>query len=652
MKPFGGKVWFTSAELAALKLPGLPKSKRRINERADDEGWALRQTASGEPLARPRQARGGGLEYHVEVLPSASRIELARRGIAVVAIVTDRPPARPARASGWDWFDRQPEKVKAEARRRAEIVDAVAAHERLGFSRSTAVASAAGEHGGAASTLWGWLKSLNGTDPADRLVHLAPRRAGGGTEAEIDPRVWQHLKSNYLRPEKPTFSSCYRWAEEYAETIGATLPCERSLRRKFDREVDRRVIVAARKGKDALRETMPPQQRTVADLHALELINMDGHKWDVFVRFPDGAIRRPMMVAIQDVYSRKFLSWRIGVSESALMTRLALADMLKKFGIPKGAVVDNGRGFASKWITGGSPTRFRFKIKDDEPLGLLTALNITTHWTTPYRGSSKPIERGFGDFCRDLAKHPAFAGAYTGNRPDAKPENYASKAIDLDVFVRVIARGIAAHNARQGRRTEIAAGRSFDDAFNASYAVAPIGKATEEQLRLALMAGEQLSTDRKSGHIRLHGNRYWAPELSQIAGQKVTIRFDPDDLMLPVHVYDRAGRFLVSAGIIAADGFLDVEAARRRARQEADWRKATRRATELEDLLSADQIAALLPDYADESDPPAPAVVRPVRHRGQTAAALKPVSEPASAPAQSAFMDKFSTAVSHLRLVE
>src|SRR3546814_346519 len=157
---------------------------------------------------------------------------------------------------------------------------------------------------------------------------------------------------------------------------------------------------------------LPAQERTVAELHALELVNIDGHKVDVFVKWPDGRIVRPIIIGIQDVYSRKFLSHRVSDTESVIPTRLAMADLFREFGIPKGCVLDNGRAFASKWITGGAKTRFRFKIKGEEPVGVRTGLGVRTHWTIPYRGQSKPIERAWRDFCDTIAKHPAFAGAY------------------------------------------------------------------------------------------------------------------------------------------------------------------------------------------------------------------------------------------------
>jgi transposase InsO family protein len=312
------------------------------------------------------------------------------------------------------------------------------------------------------------------------LPRLAPRRQGGGAEAEIDARVWAMFRSDYLRPEKPTLASCYARARDFARAEGLALPCLKTLQRKLEREVDGRVILATRSGAEAVRKLLPPQERTVADLAALELVNIDGHKWDVFVRWPDGHVRRPIMVAIQDIYSRKFVAWRIGETENVALTRLAFGDLFATWGIPAGCLLDNGRAFASKAMTGGAKTRFRFKIREEELNGLLTSLGIEIHWATPYRGQSKPIERAFRDLCDHGAKHPAFAGAYTGNKPDAKPENYGSAAIDLEVFARIAGQVMEAHNAREGRRTEIARGGSFDAAFAASYAHAPIRKAAPE----------------------------------------------------------------------------------------------------------------------------------------------------------------------------
>ncbi|MEZ5709697.1 MAG: transposase domain-containing protein [Blastomonas sp.] len=644
MRNTGTKTWFTAAELADLALPGLPSAKRKVNERAAEERWALASDDSGQPLARPRAGRGGGMEYSIRLLPATARAELVRRGVSIAARVIGRQDEGASQL--WSWFDQQSDKTRVEAERRLRIIERIDCFEAGGMTRSDAVAAMADSGAASRSTLWAWLKLVEGVAPADRLPCLAPRRRGGGAKSEIDAEIWQFFKSDFLRLEEPSLSSCYLRAQELAASRGVDLPCERTLQRRLESEVDPRVIIARRKGAEALRRSMPAQERSVAQLHAMQAVNVDGHKFDVFVRTEDGRTIRPIMVAIQDVYSRKLLAWRIAESESAYVTRLAFADLFRTWGIPLECLLDNGRGFASKWITGGAKTRFRFKIKDDEPTGLLTSLNIKIHWATPYRGQSKPIERAFRELADYVARHPAMAGAYTGNKPDAKPENYNSKAVPIAEFRRQVAKGIAIHNARGKRQTEMARGRSFDDAFAESYASAPIGKASPEQLRLALLAAEQIRVDRRTGELRFMGNRYWSPEMSGYHGRIVTVRFDPENLHDPLHVYDQAGAYLLSADIIDKTGFFDVAGAKRRAKQEAELRRAVRTATQMEDLLDAEQLAAMLPDHEDDDAPIEASIVRPVRHRA-TAGALAREQR-----SHENFTADFSSAVEKLRLVK
>ena len=68
----------------------------------------------------------------------------------------------------------------------------------------------------------------------------------------------------------------------------------------------------------------------MADLFALALVCGDGHRFDVFTKWA-GIEKpvRPMLLGLQDVYSRKILAWRIGLNENAALVRLAFADLLR-----------------------------------------------------------------------------------------------------------------------------------------------------------------------------------------------------------------------------------------------------------------------------------------------------------------------------------
>jgi transposase InsO family protein len=616
MIPLEQDTWFTAAELADLALPGLPADKRGINRRADAERWASRLGPDNRLLVRTRKGRGGGVEFHASLLPGEARIELARRGI-----MRPRPEVPTAQTTAWEWYDSQSASVKQEAERRLAIVAEVQLLAEAGTTKSAAVAAASSTHAVGQATLWNWLRSVDGLPRTDWLPALAPRRKGGGAEAEIHPDLWKAFRSDYLRPEKPTLTSVYRRVGRIAAANGLSMPSERTFRRRLEREIEPELLVLKREGAEALRRGVPSNRRTVADLQAMEMVNIDGHKFDVFVRWSDGRIVRPIMVAIQDVYSRKIVAHRIGTEESAIQTRLAFADLFRDWGIPADCVLDNGRAFASKWITGGAKSRFRFKIRPEEPTGLLTGLGIKIHWALPFRGQSKPIERAFRDMCDDIAKHPAFAGAYTGNNPMAKPENYGSKAVDEALFRRIVGEEIAEHNARSGRRTEIAKGRSFDQVFAESYATAPISKVVDPAvMRMALLAADQKLINRQTGVLELEGNRYWHPNMFALRGERVTVRFDPENLHTSVHLYDVQGRYLMEAMLLADTGFRDSAGAKETAKRAANVKRRAKELEAAERLLSPDEVAALQAGPKPEIKPE-PSVVRPVRHAAATARA-------------------------------
>ena len=161
-----------------------------------------------------------------------------------------------------------------------------------------------------------------------------------------------------------------------------------------------------------------------------------------------------------------------------------------------------------------------------------------------------------------------------------------------------------------------------------------------------------MRADKKSGAIKLLDNRYWSPDLARVKGDLVTVRFDPEDAHQPVHIFDQTGAFIATADLWEAEGFTSAEAAKRRAKLEADHKKATKNAAQALNLLEADRLAAMLPAYEDEAPPPEPSVIRPVRPRGAVAVALKPIPQDAPAPAEAASIDRFTAGVGKLRVVE
>ncbi len=78
------QVWFTAQEIADHSetgmLPGLPASKRGVNDLAERENWRRYHA-----LARPRGGRegGGGYEYHLDLLPLPTRLTYVAKSFRI-----------------------------------------------------------------------------------------------------------------------------------------------------------------------------------------------------------------------------------------------------------------------------------------------------------------------------------------------------------------------------------------------------------------------------------------------------------------------------------------------------------------------------------------------------------------------------------------
>ena len=578
--------WWTPEQIAESGLPDLPSTKRGVNALADRLNWR------GAPkYARRRSGKGGGWEYSWKLFPNRAQQALIKQAVAPKVAVAK------ARDEVWSWYEALPQSVKVKAKARLLVIQKVEALEPA-IGRFLAVAQVAQMEGHGARTIWSWFQMIEGIAVHDRLAYLAPRNRAAEKRPrakDCSPEFFEVLKSDYLRLEAPPFTDCYRRATRVAKEKGLDILPERTMRRHLDAQVSRVTQVLARQGVDAVKRLFPSQVRDKTCLQALQAVNADFHKFDVFIRWPSvagepGLVTRPQMVAFQDIYSGRILAWRIDQTPNSTAVMLCAGDMIEAWGIPEHVLLDNGREFAAKAITGGAATRFRFKVKEDDIPGLFTALGCTIHWATPYSGQSKPIERAFRDMCQSIAKDPRLAGAYTGNTVMAKPENYGSRAVDLEEFLKVVSEGIEEHNARENRRSEVAFGRSFNAVFDESYATAPIRKATESQRRLWLLGAEGLRADAKSGMVRFQGNEFWEPWLTEFAGHRVVIRFDPADLWSGVHIYAQDGAYLGHADCRLKVGFFDMDEARIHARARGAWLKAQKAEVEAHRTLSAMQL--------------------------------------------------------------
>lgn len=598
----GPDIWAAASELA--ELPGLPGTVQGINDRARRRSW----------LRRPRRGRGGGYEYHISNLPEAARVALLMRLDPEQPGHQDQPPEESRSydpESLWEWAARQSQQHRDQGVERAALMQRVAGLRAGGTPTHRALREVAKAAGVSWQTIRGWWYGQNGKPgakdfhPSDWAAALIPATSVRRRAAEWSEEAWEHFKGLYLVRQAPALSTCYRRVARAAAKHGWHWPAENTVRRRLKREFSRQQLIYLRQGADALDATYPAQQRDRSIFHAMQAVNGDGIEYKPYCRWPDGTIARAKVWTWQDLLSGKILTWRADVSENKDMLRLAFGDLIDRYGIPTEVFIDNTTAAASKWLTGGTPTRYRWKIKDEDPLGIIPQVTGNpVRFVEPGHGQSKPIERAFKDLRALVDRHPKWRGKGTKANP-----------LDIESFLEVLSAEIAAHNAQEGRRGGVCAGRSFDQVFLESYARSPVRKATPEQRRLWLLAAEKVFANRGTGAVVLGRgpqgeNRYWSEALASYAGQWVVVRFDPQNYQQPVHVYALDGRYIGEAECTWRAGFIDSATGRAYKRAKQAYKTATKQAAEAKRRMTAYEAIKSVPDVKPP-DPPDSKVVSP-----------------------------------------
>lgn len=639
--------WFSINDV--LGLAGLPSSVMGVHKMAKREGWVSR---------RKEGVRGKALEFAVSSLPPTVQAALLRKSgkVKVGGMTLDLPKPKAPRYCKeqlWANWSKANDKAHDKAKERVKAVQAVHALVASGSTLMQAYEHISAEFDIALPTLRRYCAAVKGFDDSDWLAVLVPKQQQAALEnrtgklAKVSEQAWEFFKADYLRNERPNAASCYERLKLAARDQNWVVPSINSLMRRMDLEVPHIQQVMLREGEHAMMQLYPPQERTIEGLDAMSWINGDGYLHNVFVKWFNGEVLRPKTWFWQDIYSRKIIGWRTDISENTDSIRLSLMDVCSKYGIPREITIDNTRAAANKWMTGGVANRYRFKVKEDDPLGMIPMLGIKLHWSSVLlgkgHGQAKPIERAFGNGGLEeyIDKTPELEGAYTGSNPMAKPDNYGERVADAEEFLRMVAEGVAMFNAKTGRNTEACRGvMSFDQAFEQSYAQATVRKATTEQLTMMMLQSEACRVSKhgtikleSGGTIRNRSNRYYHEALAEYQGQKVVARFDPQRLHEAVIVTTLNGLHICEAACLEKVAFGDTQQAREHKRARTNFVKHNKAAALAKKGMSAMEAAALLPSISDEEAPEAKVVemVRPVSI-GNAAVAIQPMTNPVATP--------------------
>ena len=174
-------------------------------------------------------------------------------------------------------------------------------------------------------------------------------------------------------------------------------------------------------------------KRETKSLEVMELVVGDEHTFDCWVQYtaPNGKIKavRPVLVAWLDLKSRAIIGDVICVTANGDTLKESLVKMIYTAGVPKGILIDNGKDYTKKELTGQNRKQRKIVFDfDAETKGFYQSIGIEeVSRALPYQGWVKDIERFFSTVCSRFTK---WFDSYTGTLTTSKTEAKRHKDID------------------------------------------------------------------------------------------------------------------------------------------------------------------------------------------------------------------------------
>ncbi len=525
-----GASFFSAVELAALKLPGLPKRREHISRLASRQGWQYRD----------REGKGGGREFALSALPAEARNEILRRRIVDQAAkangTADKPRAPMATLASMT--HRQAERHSA----RSVVLDAFDEMRGARSARKTLDTFVAAFNGGAVDvadwvrsevshlsrrTLETWLAAR--TRGEDEL--LAGRYRGGRravfalSQDAADFVIGAHATQPLLGAEELHGLLATNFPQGLPCDDGVTLdiPSVATVTR-FLRDWHADPANASHLLAFSDPDRAKSHNRFAAGQADAGIVRLN-QRWEIDaspadVLCTDG--RRNLYVLV-DVATRRTMAL---VSDTARTeaSLLMVARACQEWGVPEVVGTDNGSDFVSR--------HFRMALRQ---------LGVHHKVAPPYSPERKPfVERAIGSIQHKfMPLMPGYVGANVAQRSAIRARQAFAQRLgtdDADAFAVALSNDELqqrlsawlanqyAHRPHNGLK-----GRTPDEVALDLSALTPPRHAEERAIGMLLMPPANGGGVRVVGKkaIRVDGVEYWVDRL--IPGQRLHVRLDPAD---------------------------------------------------------------------------------------------------------------------------
>ena len=621
------KDWFSAQECADL----LGMSKAGFIKMAVRKGYKN----------RPRQGRGGGLEYHFSSLPIPAQEALLRAESRAVLAESPKPSkstelapspaggsledpeafARRVKADGDAKAAQLAGRAKARMDAKCEIVALIEAAKRAGGNVETAVVdynagrldvspeTRAAIPSVSIPSVYLWCRQIHKSGLA-RLAGRYGNRAGTGL---IDSQPPLAVALRALLCDKPHIQPKHAaefLAARYADS-GLRLPGLSAVRRWIERwKAENHELFTRLRNPD---EWKSRYESAIGDASA-HIVRLN-QEWQADstpadVLLTDG---RHSLLFLLDVYSRRL---RIHVSRTS--TAAAVAHVLRRglldWGVPEVLKTDNGQDYVAQHI-----------------VQILNSLDIDHIRCLPFEARGKGhVERVIRTFAHDLLELlPGYIGHNVAERQQLRErQQFADRLYvkNAKVEIPLSAAELQAFCDRWVRAYEntphsgLEGQRPLERVANWTVPVHRVANDRALDLLLAPAPGKNgWRTLQKADGINIDGYDYLAPEFGLHVKDRVRVLYDPEGDAGKIYVFDAKGGFIAIAecpeltGIDRAELAAQHKALQRRGISErtaaarAEAKTIDTKGIALEILRDRERLAPLaaLPKPAETHDTPA-----------------------------------------------
>lgn len=378
-----------------------------------------------------------------------------------------------------------------------------------------------------------------------------------------------------------TIEMLYEKFEEEAQGRGwESYPSIKTVARYIKHLMDSRGAASARylaaNGTREWRNKMMLKgKRETTSLEVMELVVGDEHTFDCWVQYtaPNGKIKavRPVLVAWMDLKSRAIIGDVVCVTANGDTLKESLVKMIYTAGVPKGILIDNGKDYTKKELTGQSRKQRKIVFDfDAETKGFYQSIGIEeVSRALPYQAWVKNIERFFSTVCSRFSK---WFESYTGTLTTSKTEAKRHKDIDgmlergelltiEEFYEKWTEWKETKYHTRKHRGLKdagekwVTPGEMFANGPRYQKAAPP-----REYAAMLLMKGDTARVGPQG--ITKFGVLYTDYELCYHKDQKVSVKWDADD-MSKLYVYTLDGKKIceaVSAEVLSYNEHCSQEA--------------------------------------------------------------------------------------------